>query len=73
MYVFPILVTMFPEWLSGTEPLPHAPGAVRPSSLCGKHHTADNRKCCRKSYMRIGGEPREHKEQSVLNTLGLRR
>ena len=30
----PILVTMFPEWLSGTEPLPHTPGAVRPSSLC---------------------------------------
>ena len=27
----PILVTMFPEWLSGTEPLPHTPGAVRPS------------------------------------------
>ena len=23
-----------PEWLSGTEPLPHTPGAVRPSSLC---------------------------------------
>ena len=30
----PILVTTFPEWLSGTEPLPHTPGAVRPSSLC---------------------------------------
>ena len=30
----PILITMFPEWLSGTEPLPHTPGAVRPSSLC---------------------------------------
>ena len=29
-----ILVTTFPEWLSGTEPLPHTPGAVRPSSLC---------------------------------------
>ena len=29
----PILVTTFPEWLSGTEPLPHTPGAVRPSSL----------------------------------------
>ena len=28
----PILVTTFPEWLS--EPLPHTPGAVRPSSLC---------------------------------------
>ena len=28
----PILVTTFPEWLSGTEPLPHTPGAVRPSS-----------------------------------------
>ena len=30
----PILVTTFPERLSGTEPLPHTPGAVRPSSLC---------------------------------------
>ena len=30
----PILVTTLPEWLSGTEPLPHTPGAVRPSSLC---------------------------------------
>ena len=30
----PILVTTFPEWLSGTEPLPHTTGAVRPSSLC---------------------------------------
>ena len=30
----PILVTTFPEWLGGTEPLPHSPGAVRPSSLC---------------------------------------
>ena len=30
----PILVTTFPEWLSGTEPLPHTPGAVRPSSSC---------------------------------------
>ena len=30
----PILVTAFPEWFSGTEPLPHTPGAVRPSSLC---------------------------------------
>ena len=30
----PILVTTFPQWLSGTEPLPHTPGAVRPSSLC---------------------------------------
>ena len=30
----PILVTTFPEWLSGTEPLPHTPGALRPSSLC---------------------------------------
>ena len=29
-----ILVTTFPEWLSGTEPLLHTPGAVRPSSLC---------------------------------------
>ena len=24
----PILVTTFPEWLSGTEPLPHAPASV---------------------------------------------
>ena len=24
----PSLVTTFPEWLSGTEPLPHTPGAV---------------------------------------------
>ena len=31
---FPILVTTFAEWLSGTEPLPHTPGAVRPFSLC---------------------------------------
>ena len=30
----PILVTTFPEWLSGTEPSPHTHGAVRPSSLC---------------------------------------
>ena len=30
----PILVTTFPEWLSSTEPLPHTPGAVCPSSLC---------------------------------------
>ena len=30
----PILVKTFPEWLIGTEPLPHTPGAVRPSSLC---------------------------------------
>ena len=30
----PILITTFPEWLSGTELLPHTPGAVRPSSLC---------------------------------------
>ena len=30
----PILVTTFPEWFSGTEPLSHTPGAVRPSSLC---------------------------------------
>ena len=30
----PILVTRLPEWLSGMEPLPHTPGAVRPSSLC---------------------------------------
>ena len=37
MYVcIPILVTTFPEWLSGTEPLPHTPGAVRPSLLCLK-------------------------------------
>ena len=25
---FPVLVTTFPEWLSGTEPLPHTPEAV---------------------------------------------
>ena len=37
MYVcIPILVTTFPEWLSGKEPLPHTPGAVRPSLLCLK-------------------------------------
>ena len=30
----PILVTTFPECLIGTEPWPHAPGAVRPSSSC---------------------------------------
>ena len=30
----PILVTTFPEWLSGTEPLPHMPGAVRPRCVC---------------------------------------
>ena len=29
----PILVTMFPEWLSGTEPLLHTPGAMGLSSL----------------------------------------
>ena len=29
----PILVTTFSEWLSGTEPLLHKPGAVRPSAL----------------------------------------
>ena len=29
----PIPVTTFPEWLSGTEPLPHTHGAVCPSSL----------------------------------------
>ena len=28
-----ILVTTFPEWLSGMEPLPQTPGAVRPSVL----------------------------------------
>ena len=27
-----VLETTFLEWLSGTEPLPHTPGAVRPSS-----------------------------------------
>ena len=32
----PILVTTFPEWISGTEPLLHTPSAVRPSSLCLK-------------------------------------
>ena len=30
----PFLVTTFPEWLSGTEPWPRIPGAVRSSSLC---------------------------------------
>ena len=35
----PILVTMFPEWLSGTEPLPHTPRthpapSVRPCCVC---------------------------------------
>ena len=32
----PIFVTTFPEWLSGTEPLPHTPGAVRvrPRHVC---------------------------------------
>ena len=35
----PILVTTFPEWLSGTEPLPHTPGAVRPSSFCVHMHS----------------------------------
>ena len=30
----PILAMTFPEWLSGTETLPHTPGAVRPSALC---------------------------------------
>ena len=30
----PILVTTFPEWLSGTETWPRTPGAVRPSSSC---------------------------------------
>ena len=30
----PILVTTFPEWLSGAEPLPHTPGTVRPSASC---------------------------------------
>ena len=30
----PVLITTFPEWLSGTEPLLHTPGAVRPSMLC---------------------------------------
>ena len=30
----PILVTTFLEWRSGKEPMPHTPGAVRPSSLC---------------------------------------
>ena len=30
----PILVTTFPEWLSGMEPLPQTPGAVHLSSLC---------------------------------------
>ena len=30
----PILVMTFPKWLSGTEPWPRTPGAVRTSSLC---------------------------------------
>ena len=30
----PVLVTTFPEWLSGKEPWPRTPGAVRPSSSC---------------------------------------
>ena len=31
----PILVTTFPEWLRGTEPLPHTPvPCVRPRSVC---------------------------------------
>ena len=30
----PFLVTTFPEWLSGKEPYPRTPGAVRLSSLC---------------------------------------
>ena len=30
----PILVRTFLEWLSGTEPWPRKPGAVRPSSSC---------------------------------------
>ena len=31
----PILVTTFPEWLRGTEPLPHTPApCVRPRCVC---------------------------------------
>ena len=30
----PILVTTFPEWLNGMEPLPYTPSPVRASSLC---------------------------------------
>ena len=30
-------VTTFPEWLSGTEPLPHTPG-VRPCCVCSVLH-----------------------------------
>ena len=30
----PILLTTFPEWLSGTQPRPGTPGAVRLSSSC---------------------------------------
>ena len=30
----PVLVTTFPEWLSGTEPWPRTHGAVRRSSSC---------------------------------------
>ena len=32
----PILVTKLPEWLSGTEPLPHTP--VRPRCVCSVLH-----------------------------------
>ena len=32
----PILVTTFPEWLSGTEPWPRTPSAAHPSSSCLK-------------------------------------
>ena len=35
----PILVTTFPEWLSGTEPLPHTPGAVRRIVFCVHMHS----------------------------------
>ena len=34
----PILVMTFPEWLSYTEPWPHAPGAVGLSSSCLRAH-----------------------------------
>ena len=34
----PILVTTFPKWLSGTEPLPHTPGAVHPRCVCSVLH-----------------------------------
>ena len=34
----PVLATTLPEWLRGTEPLPHTPGAVRPRCFCSVLH-----------------------------------